>query len=51
MAGSRAADYGRKEKSMSSKRVKSVVFRGLMAVLLVLLFISLLTHRVFHPAR
>jgi hypothetical protein len=36
---------------MNSKRAKSVVFRGLMVVLLVLLLVSLLAHRVFHPAR
>jgi hypothetical protein len=36
---------------MSPKPVKDVVFRGLMVVLLVLLLVSLLAHRLFHPVR
>jgi len=36
---------------MNTKRTKSAVFRGLMVVLLLLLLVSLLAHRVFHPAR
>ena len=36
---------------MKSKQTKSAVFRGLMVALLILLFVSLLAHRVFHPAR
>jgi hypothetical protein len=36
---------------MNAKRIRGVIFRSLMVVLLVLLFVSLLAHRVFHPAR
>jgi hypothetical protein len=36
---------------MRAEQVKRLVYRSLMVVLLVLLFVSLLAHRVFHPAR
>jgi hypothetical protein len=36
---------------MNPNRTKSSIVRGLMVVLLALLMVSLLAHRVFHPAR
>jgi len=34
---------------MDAKRLKSIAARALLVFVLVLLFVSLLAHRVFHP--
>jgi len=34
---------------MDAKRLKSIAAKGLLVFVMVLLFVSLLTHRVFHP--
>jgi hypothetical protein len=34
---------------MDAKRMESIAAKGLLVIVLVLLFVSLLAHRVFHP--